>query len=282
MSALISVGQVIDQSVHHFRKQFQALMSVSLFLFAGMPLLIVSSLVYSTDSFARVIVALVCQVLGLVITTVAGIWVFNALVLMVDGQAKNKKIGLENVQKLAWKKFFPAIGVSLLVSLLIVSTVLFFVPGYSLVFVMAQGTSILTYAVGAFLIFAGGVAAICTSAWLGVTYIFAPYGLLLEDLRIKASLTRAHTLVKGRWWATMVRVLIPKVTILIVLLFVQYLLTVVLSVLSASLGESSLQGFAILANLFKVGFSVIATPLFVIADYYVFRSLIDTAPRDAS
>lgn len=285
MATLISVGQVVDQSIHHYRKYFKNLLGVSLFLFAGMPLMIASALIFSSESVPRLMVSIACEVLAVVVTAIAGFWVFNALVFTVDGEARGKKAEPKVVSKTAWKKFFPAIGVSALVSLLLISTIVFLMPGYAILFTPMTDTGSMAVLLGGVVfILAGGIAAICAAAWMSVTYVFAPYALLLDGEGIRNSLRRAHALVRGRWWHTMFCVIVPKLVILIIAFFLQYIIMTMVSLLAAGTGASegtSLLPFVLLANVIKIGFSALVTPLFVLADYYVFRSLVDTV-KDAS
>ncbi len=281
MSSLISIGQVVDQSVHHYGKSFKALMGVSLFLLAGMPFVVAGRVLFDDADATRLWLSIGCEIVGIIVTAIASYWVFNALVYAVDAQAAGKRANMASVSKAAWKQFVPAVGVSVLVGLLLLSTVLLLAPGYALLF-LRIGDTFGTLAVGALLLFAGGFSAAALAAWVAITFIFAPYALLLENTGVRGALRRARELVRGRWFPVMLRVLVPKVTILVVALFLQYVLIIALSLLSASSGPGSLLFFIILADLMKVGFSVLVTPLFVLADYYVFESLVDTAKKSAA
>lgn len=279
-ASLISIGQVVDQSVHHYRKFFKTLMGISLYLFAGMPFIIGGTLIYSADNVTRLMVSVACEVIGFVITIVASYWVFNALALSVSAQTSNKKSDAGTVGKTAWRYVLPAIAISVLIAAMLLATLAFLLPGWALFFIPSDGSFVVP-GIGVILFVVGGIVAACACAWVSVTYIFAPYALVLEGAGVRGALQRARDLVRGRWWQAMLRVVIPKIVILIVALFLQYVLIIVLSLLSAGTGPDSLLFFVILANLAKVGFSVLVTPLFVIADYYVFRSLVDTAKKAA-
>lgn len=280
-ASLISVGQVVDQSFHHYRKYFKTLMGISLYLFAGMPFLIAGTLVFDPVNTTRLVISVACEAIGFIATFIASYWILNALILSIDAQNNNKKSNASAVAKSAWQMFAPSFVVSILIAAMLLSTLILLLPGWLLFFIPSQGSYIVP-GIGVLLFVLGGIAAIVVSAWISVTFIFAPYSLMLENTKIIGSLKRARDLVRGRWWPVMLRVIIPKLTILVVALFLQYVSTIILSLLSAGSGPDSLLFFIILSKLAQVAFSVLVTPIFLTADYYVFRSLVETAGKKSS
>lgn len=256
-------------------------MGISLYLFAGMPFLIAGTLVFDIENTTRLAISIACEAIGFIATFIASYWTLNALILSIDAQSNNKKSDAGTVAKSAWKLFLPSFVISVLIAVMLLATLILLSPGWALFFIPSQGSYIVP-GIGVLLFVLGGLAAIATSAWISVTFIFAPYALMLEKSGIIGSLQRARDIVRGRWWPVMLRVLIPKLTILVVALFLQYVLTIILSLLSAGSGPESLLFFVILSNLAQVAFSVLVTPIFLTADYYVFRSLVETVSKKSS
>ncbi len=278
MATLISVGQVVDQSVHHYRQNFKKLMNISLYLFAGAPFFIAATILYSNTSLSRLFLSAICTLIGMIISAGASIWTFNALILTVNSQTQNKKAKTDNLNRLAWKKFLPSLGVSIIIALILIGlAILCLLPG-TIIFLVStalHSNSMIIFLAGILFVLFGGLVATCLVAWLGITTIFAPYALILENLGVIKSLKRAHQLVLHRWWLVLIRIIIPNLVIGIILFLAPKITHFILSLLVVG-SPSLLMPLFIVNDLINIGLTTLTIPFLVIADYYVFQSLVDT------
>jgi hypothetical protein len=285
MASLISVGQVLDQTVHHYKKYFKNLLSVSLYLFAGTPFFIAATLLYSNSNLTPLIISAICTIVGTLVYVVASIWTFNALIFTVDAEVQNKKINSSAIYKLAWKKFWPSLALSILIAIiLIVIIILCLLPGAA-IFILSAATiysnSLPAFLAGAMFLLFGTAIAACIVAWIGITTISAPYSLMLENLSIIKSLQRARNLINNRWWAVLLRIIIPNLVVAIIIFLAPNILHFFFSLLAV--GSSSLiLPLFILNDIANVALTALTVPFLVIANYYVFQSLVDTYKPNAS
>src|SRR5690242_5565039 len=113
MSSLLSIGQLIDRSLDHYRHHFKELLAVSLWiLVAYVPwiagkLLAVYGSGTSVPTSATDWISFGLQMFGVIATLVAGIWTFIALVLATEEQAKRGQANLSLIGKQSWQLFLP-------------------------------------------------------------------------------------------------------------------------------------------------------------------------------
>ncbi len=284
MASLISVGQVVDQTVHHYQKYFKQLLSISLYVFAGTPFFILGTVIYSADNLPRLIISAICTLFGTITSAIASIWIFNALIFTVDTELQTKKTNVSTISKLAWKKFLPSAALSIIIALtLIIITTLCLLPGTAIFLISTamQSNSLLPFLAGVIFLLFGTVIAACIVAWIGITTIFAPYALMLENTKIFESLHRARALVRGRWWAILLRIIIPNLCVAIILFLAPTIIHFFLSLLATG-SPSLIMPLFIINDIANVALTALTVPFLVIADYYVFQSLVDTCKPNAA
>ncbi|HCC83400.1 TPA: hypothetical protein DEP96_00960 [Candidatus Uhrbacteria bacterium] len=284
MASLISVGQVVDQSIHHYRKYFKNLLNISLYLFAGTPFFIAATILYSTTDNTRLIISAVCTLIGTLVSAIASIWTFNALIFTVDAEVQNKKTKTEVLNRSAWKKFWPSLALSIIIALAsIIVTVLCLLPAAAIFLVSTamHANSLLPFLAGIIFLLFGIVIAICVVGWILVTTLFAPYALMLEDNKIIQSLHRARNLINGRWWATLLRLILPNLCIAIIVYLIPKIIHFFLSILAVG-SPSIIMPLFIINDIANVALYALTVPFLVIANYYVFQSLVDTYKQNAS
>lgn len=289
MAVLISIGQVVDQSIHHYKKYFADALGISLWLFAGLPLLILSFVVRPDDTTvvsAPYIASAILGLLGAALTGAASIWTLTSLTLAVEAHDEGKRATAKSVGKKAWGLFPKVLGFSIGAVALAFAALLPIVPGATLTIMPAiVDMPVFLSGMGVFLFFAGGCLAAILLAWLLITLVFGPYALVLEGRGIFGAVNRARVLVEGRWWAVMFRVLIPKLIIFVIVYFIEYVFVQLMAIFLASLIGMSDRTAALLWMTFKnisvTGLTALIIPMLVIADYYVYRSLVDTRGKAA-
>lgn len=282
--ALISIGQVVDQSIHHYRTRFTELMEIALWLFAGIPFAILGRALKPevTDVLSpQLVVSGVLGLIAVALTAFAGAWVLTGIVALVRAQHAGNKIDLRAIRKTAWKRVWHMVALLIAIVALVLGALLLVLPGFILTILPAL-TSIpsILAGLGVFMLFAGGVASLVILAWLGITLSLAPAALVLGEQSAFGAIGYARKLVEGRWWAVMFRMIIPKLTILVLVFFAQYVLFNVLGLAIASMTSISFTTASVLydslKNIMLTGLTTLMVPMYVIADYYVYDSLVDT------
>lgn len=289
MSNLISIGAIIDQGYHRYKAHFRELFSISLWVLAGYPFFLGASILFNAGpaTTTTLYVSLILQLIGFVVSVVASITTFNALVLAARNVDSDKRLQTADLLRAGRKKFWSALGLWILVALITVSSLLLMAPGAVMLGVESLSSiSVLVPLLGILFLFVGGIAAACLCAFLGITYIFAPYSLLLEDRKVAATISRAHALVRERWWDVAIRVVVPKLTVLVIVLFANYILLNLISIIGAMLMSPNVSNTALtlavivmVKQIVVTAVTAFATPFFVLADYYVFTSLVGTGPK---
>lgn len=294
MSQQLSIGQIIDKTFHVYTKHLLAYAKHGMWLLVTLPLsvLVLEPIVhlFSNNIFTIVIIVATALFVNFVIAIVTGNFVSNGFIFATDAFDKEKTVTQAGLQKSAWSRLGAAFSQSVVLFVTLALTALLLVPGLGLFMSSSymEAPGVVLPALGIFLLFAGGIAALVLIVWFAVIFPIAPMKLIVERQGVFASIKGAFALVRGRWWATAVRVLIPKLVFGVIVAFVQivvvfffYIVAMAMVPVSELIGEIAtsiivytLQSAAVLVV------TAFTTPAFVIADYYVYRDLIAT--RNAS
>ncbi|MFH1631403.1 MAG: hypothetical protein ABIA47_00035 [bacterium] len=288
MPQLISVGQVIDQSWDFFTKHFQTLMKISLWSFVisivwiigtifapiGDPALSILGGFTAAEGAGIIIMALA----SFPIAPIISVWILVTLMMTVAPLVAGKKVNAREMFKGGWKMFVPYVWVALLKGLVLLLPALLLVPGIVLIFVNAsvEGGAVLG-AISVLLTFAGALAGVVISIMLTIELNFIGFELILENNRGGKALSASRALVKGRFWKTFWRLIIPKLVFYFGGFLVQAVLMVLFSVLlatAASMGDETVLRISnMFAHVISIATVVLVTPIVVLADYLVFDSL---------
>jgi hypothetical protein len=176
MANLISFGDLLGQSLDLYEKNWKKLSLLTLWVFLGVligeiPNLGLAFLARNQETA----VAIGMQLLGMLILLVCVLPPTIRLNLVVLKLAKG-----EGAEATPWNKTFALLLPTIIVSLL-------------------QGL----------LTLGGFILLIIPGIWLSVALGFATYALWDEGTKGLGALKRSYQLVKGRWWATLVRLLVP-------------------------------------------------------------------------
>jgi hypothetical protein len=281
MAPLISLGQVIDKTIAHYRKHFVELLSITAWIvIASVPAAAAKLLqpyTVGTEPTPLHIFYLVLSYTGAILLAVVSTWVLLSIIIAVAEEASGTARDQKAQGKKAWKLFFSYVWVSILVSLVIA---LILVPPFlGLVLIIidaARNTSTVLSSIGGVLLFVGALISFVLLVKYSIQYGFAPYSLVLENEHGVKALQHSATLVSGRWWSTFFRFVIPKLIYALVVFVLNFLLLAVLAILLiVLLGDGQLyQGIGnatwfILSSIV----TALSLPLIAVTDFYIYDSL---------
>ena len=182
-----------------------------------------------TDAYTE---ALNAQLIPMLATTVATVLATAMLTMVVSRAVLGRSVSIGEAWQDARPSLFRLLGLSLLVTLIVLAAVLLGIaPGLLL---MVAGAN----AMGAFLLAVGGLAGVGLGIWLWVRLSLSAPALMLEKQGVVAAMQRSAKLVKDSWWRVFgIQVLV--VVLVLVLAFVVTLITnlVGLLVTGADLGS---------------------------------------------
>ena len=215
---------------------------------------------------------------SLIATPLVGIWISMTLMQVVDAERKDKTVNQKAVYKQTWSKMVSYILMGFLRGLAIFLPLLFILPGLTMLIVniLADGGMILG-ALGLILTFLGTVSAIAGCFYLAMNLSFSGFELMLNGQRVVHSLKSSMELVKGRFWQTSIRLILPKLVYSIPIAVFQIgaiaLLNIGLASLSTINDDVIFKIADISGSLITMGITALAAPIILISDYLVYESL---------
>ena len=292
MANLITLGSLIDHTVEHYRSHFKELIGISLWLVvAAMPFLFSGYLApFGVDEFtpkSEVVTYIIINLIGVIATTLASLWIGICLILTIDARAKGKTPDHVALGKRSWKfmlSFFVLSG-AIAIGLSVLSG-LFIVPGILIMMLnnLPGTTGTILGVVGVLLLFAGTIAAMYTLVRYSIELAFAQYYLLLDsdntafsvkNLLRAASASRKS--VQGAWWAIALRIFVPSAIIsLIVVGFTMttnLAVTVMISFAAAALSPLAITLISVALTLSVFIINAIVMPLYSLTTYYLYDSV---------
>ncbi len=285
---LISVGQIIDRSWEHYTKHFKAIMSVALWYFLVAFLLMIGAILSPTNngllvqggSFT-VLEALglsITVLTSLIVTPLVGIWIFMTLAKIVDAQENNKPFDQKEINKNTWSKMISYIVMGLLRGLAVFAPVLIILPGLALLLIniFTDGGAVLG-SFGLILTFLGTLTAIAGCFFVVMKLSFSGFELVLNGKSSIESIKSSMNLVKGRFWPTALRLVLPKLVYSIPIIILHLGSIAVLNVGLASFSTVNNEVIFKIANisgsLITMIITALAVPIILISDYLVYESL---------
>lgn len=285
---LITIGQIIDQSWEHYTKHFKALMSIALWYFLIALLLMVGAILSPADngllmqggSFT-VLEALglsITVLTSLIVTPLVGIWISMMLMQAVDVQKKDKAIDAKTLNKNTWSKMVTYIVMGFLRGAATFAPALLVLPGAILITVnIFTDSGAIMGGLGLTLTFLGTLAAIAGCFFLAMKLSFSGFELVLDGQGITQSMKSSMDLVKGRFWPTAWRLVLPKLVYSIPIVILQVgsitALNVALTSLSTINDDVIFKIADISGSLITMGITALAAPIILISDYLVYESL---------
>lgn len=281
---LISVGEIIDRSWHHYTKHFIELMSVAAWLLIVALVSTIATWLYPAVSFGNATHLTGTELIGiilyaitfLIITPIVSTWVFNTTARLIDRQAQNKPLSLREVSHEGWHFFFPRLLVEALVVVCVGAPVFLMIPGLVLSILSNQTAPVLAIP-GSILFLLGIFASLILSFTFVFRLFFSSYQLLLENKRGRGALRASWQLIKGRGWRAFWRLIVPKIIFYFGLFTLQMFLVFLLKILATNLAglnfDLGVRIYAIGSTTVFIVLGALINPLIMTADYLLFRSL---------
>ena len=210
----LSVGEILDGAITYIRRDPKTVLGISAAIALTLALLnfvvlqalsaSVSSISDGSASDSEAIAGLL-QVFGATVAESVVTFVLNVLAVglltSVMGQAVlGRRVTTSQAWARASKRFWPLLGLTLLVSLAVGAVA---VVGVGLAILVGWGVGSATdVGLGVFLGFVLVAVAVAVTVWLYVRLLLAPVALILEDTGVLTSMRRSAALVTGAWWRT--------------------------------------------------------------------------------
>lgn len=294
MSALITIGQIFDRTLERYREHFKELFGISLWVLVAFVPLGVASFLNPVAGEAltrsRAIFLWLLNAGSILAVTVLSLWVGISLIYAVAQAESGKRVDTHDIGKRAWKIFIPFALLSILVGLIALGIASLVIPGFLLTSYSTLTNNDGVGPVGLLLFFAGAIASLILLIKLGLELSFAQYVFLLEPKgkplawsTMKAALKSSRALVRGRWWATMFRLVLPSLVFSLVVFGANYAVSIgggiLLAIAASDMSVVVLKLGAVLISFLVVGINTVAMPLFSIATYTLYDSLTSTRGR---
>ncbi len=286
--ALITIGELIDRSWEHYHKEFSSLMSVSGWILlvaifnvatlalypSASRLLTVNTTLTKPEAVGVAMYAFSNWVLG----PLLGLWIFITLIRLIRSQLSGRRAGIREALADGKKYFLPTLAVTAMIFLILVAVVLIGFGPSLILSLLATVTKLGFLTVLATISLVVGVmASLVLGIRWSVHYYFAPFTLLVDDVRGKAALTAARKLVDGRFWQVLIRLALPKILFILVgvllMALVQFVFSVVSSAFVGLSVDVQLRISTIVLSVLSTVVAALINPLIVASDLMLYQSL---------
>ncbi len=290
MTKLISIGQIIDKTWDTYRFNFPQMMKIMLWLFVSSVFFIIGVIMAPVGDtsflFSQGLVTPI-QTIGMIIaspltwlvTLAITLWTFISVVLIIDGTRSNKKQDIKSIQKIGFKKLPQFTIVSLLRWLIKESSILAIAPGILLIlWNLSSGVNLILGGLSILVTFIGIIVGFVFFTLFSIQFAFAGLENVIGGKGIVASIKGSRNLVKNRFWATLIRLIIPKLLIVMIIALIGSSLFFLNMLLITSLPtiidtDAFYRVLSILQQSLTVGLTILTLPLFWIVDYIIYDNL---------
>jgi len=215
-----------------------------------------------------------------IISPLIGTLILIGLTRVIRSHVAGRSANLKSLAKEIKPLFLPTLFVSILVGCYLLLAILIgFGPTIILNilgFIFQQ--SILIAIGGILLIIGIFVSLVLSFCWI-IEYTFAPYLTILDGLRGRKALSASRKLVKGRFWHTFVRFIVPKIVFIIfgvlLMAIVSYFTEIILDVSSGLNLDLSLRIKTMIEWVMPIAITVLINPLIIISDLLLLQALKD-------
>lgn len=182
-----------------------------------------------TDAYTEAINA---QLIPILATTVATVLATAMLTMVVSRAVLGRSVSIGEAWQDARPSLLRLLGLSLLVTLVVVAAVLLgMAPG--LLLMVAGATT-----VGALLLALGGLGGVALGIWLWVRLSLSAPALMLEKQGVIAAMQRSAKLVKDSWW----RVFGIQILVVVLVMVLAFVVTLVTSLVGLLVTGADLSG----------------------------------------
>lgn len=285
--ALLTVGELIDRSWEHYRREFVDLMSVSGWILLVALVNIIALAIYpsaskiigdatltSSEAFGVGLYAFANWVLA----PLLGLWIFIVLVRLARSQLSGRRGAVREAMADGTRYFFPTLLVSLLIFLILAGALLIgFGPAVVLSLIAGAAANGTLSVLASLSLVVGMVAAIVLGFRWSVHYYFAPYALLIDDVRGRATLPASRKAVEGRFWGVFLRLVVPKLVFALLGVMAMAVVAFVFSLATGALAglnlDVQLRLSTISTTVLSTVVAALLNPIIVVADLMLYQSL---------
>lgn len=292
MSKLISIGNIIDYTWDHFTTHFKVLMNITMWLFLVALLTIILNIATPLDftglinetgaipdlKASELIFGILQAIVVSIVGPVVGVWILLTILQAARLQQSKKSVDVKAIGRNSWSMFISYVWIAFLKGLTILVPLFLIVPGVVLLIYNTVGPQIPWLSgIGMLVTFLAVILSLCLVVYAGVVFHFAEYRLVFEGTRGTNAMRESKRLVHGRFFSTLVRIIIPKVVFIIPVVIIQVLLVFLIALLIPSVAGLGASAFVKISqtmeNIISTTLAVLSTPLFILADYYIYDSL---------
>lgn len=284
MKQLMGIGQLIDQSWEHYRRNFKVLVQISAWTLLVTAVNVIAIALYPINASELTRGLTGWEMTGLILfvlnntvfALVVGVWVVNCLISAIHNQDLGRKITMVQIHKVGWKLFWPQLLIRIYLVVILAVTVA--IPLITFWLITNVLSAYLPTLVLLLILFAAMVLFLVPlSAMLYLA--FAIFSLVVSGHQGIDALKDSARLIKGRFWSVVTRLFIPKMLYFGIFFLAQFLLTIVLEVVVFMLlgGTDSLladrANWLILPVSYTILF-VFINPILLITDHKIYKELI--------
>ncbi|TAL49968.1 hypothetical protein EPN81_04155 [Patescibacteria group bacterium] len=284
---LISVGELIDQSWDVFRARLSDLLSISGWLLVTAILFAIALAMYPSASKLALGADLsVIESTGVllfsfsryIVTPIISFWIYIALTKIIRAHFDQKTLSPKAAMLDVKPAFFPTLLTSVMVMLMVLLAIVIgfapaailatvgFLTNFSFIVIFAN----LILVVGIF------VSLFLSIKWV-VYYFMAPYLTMLDGTPAKLALATSRQLIQGRFWAVLIRTVVPKLVFIIFGVFAMSIIAYLVGILidfSAGLNiDIQLRISTMTTTIVPILIVILINPLLVISDVLLLRSM---------
>jgi hypothetical protein len=284
---LISVGELIDQSWDVYRSRATELLSISGWLIVTAILFAIALAFYPSASRLQLDTTLtglettgvlLFSFTSIVIAPILSFFLYVAMTKVLGAHFARRSVLPKTAMKQARSVFWPTLLTSVMVILMILlAIVIGFAPPAILATLGALTNVGAIIVLANLLLIIGIFVAIFLSIKWVVHYFLAPYITMLDGTQAKLALATSRQLVQGRFWAVLIRVLVPKLVFIIFGVFAMSILAYLVGILiDASAGinlDIQLRISTMTTTIIPILIAVLINPLIIISDILLLRSL---------
>ncbi|NQV90290.1 hypothetical protein HQ487_02680 [Candidatus Uhrbacteria bacterium] len=284
---LISIGELIDQSWEVFRARSTELLTISGWLLSTAILFAIALSFYPSASRLQlggsltsleIMGVVIFAITSFVIAPLLSFWIYTSITKATGNHLARKTVNAKQAMKEGRLVFIPAALTSVMVILMaLLAVVIGFAPAIILATIgsLANVSALIVFA-NILLILGIFVAVFLTIKWV-VFYFLAPYITILDGVTAKVALATSRQLIQGRFWAVLIRILVPKLVFIIFGVFamsiVAYLVGIIISASSGINFDIQLRVTTMTQTIVPIVIAVLINPLILISDVLLLKSL---------
>lgn len=284
---LITIGELIDRTWDHYKRDFVDLMSIS-----GWVLItaVVDILAFSLYPYASKLASTASlttpETIGVVLyafstwilAPILGLWTFIALTRLIRAQLSGRRANIHEAMLDGKRYFLKTLLVTFLIFCVLVAAIgIGLGPGILLTLLNLTFNIPSLGIISSLLLVVGIVVSLVLGFRWSVHYYFAPYALLLDGVEGKATLTASEQLTAGHFWSILLRLAVPKLLfilmVMIAMVIIGFIFETALSAFTGMNTDVQVRLSTIFTTILSTVAAVFLNPLLVTADLLLYQSL---------